>query len=67
MIRLGTLLTFKSDISNEEAVEALEKIKGVLDLPSTSYEKGGKVKPFEMEDAVNEFDDEWGGPVWYIP
>ena len=24
-------------------------------------------EPFEMIDKINEFDDDWGGPVWYIP
>jgi hypothetical protein len=24
-------------------------------------------RPFKITDTIHEYDDEWGGPVWYIP
>ena len=74
MERLGAVLTFKSHVSKEEAVKALEKIADLIDLPDKSYEiieKDGRNSyeacPFKIEHKVNKFDDEYGGPVWYIP
>tara|TARA_Y100000296_G_C5056276_1_gene197445 strand:+ start:351 stop:533 length:183 start_codon:yes stop_codon:yes gene_type:complete len=55
MKRLGAVIVFKADVDKDEAVALLEKI--VDDL--ATY--------WEPKDLVHEFDDEMGGPVWYIP
>ena len=68
MNRIGALLIFHPDVTDEEATAALEKIKDVLDLPSMTYDwDKKKEKPFEMSSQIQEFDDEWGHPAWYIP
>ena len=59
MQRFGTVLTFKEGVTREEAVEALEKIKDILSL--SEY-----VEP-TLDARVREFDDQYGGPVWYLP
>jgi len=59
MNRLGTLLVFKEGTTNEEAIEALEKIKDVL---SDDY-----FVDSDPDSLIHGFDPEWGGPVWYIP
>jgi hypothetical protein len=72
---------FKPGVSEFEATQALEMIKNFLDLPKTSYVPTGtkrlpngqlvksnyENRPFETKDLVHEFDDSYGGPVWYIP
>lgn len=80
MIRHGALLVFKRGVTPEQAAAALESIREVLDLPAETTEytddqrAAGRFRavrpsrrPFEMRDKVSEFDDDWGGPVWYIP
>ena len=77
MKRIGTLLVFKPDVTKEQAVQALEKIKDLLDLPEEKidYKRGRDhrtpckrtVRPFKTADALNEYDDEYGGPTFYIP
>lgn len=80
MTRHGTLLVFKEGTTPDQAAAALEKIREVLDLPAetTEYTQDQAAtarfravrptrRPFVMRDKVIEFDDEWGGPVWYIP
>jgi len=57
--RHGALLVFKEGTTREEAVAALETIKDVL---SDDY-----FVESDPKTLVNEFDAEWGGPVWYIP
>ena len=65
MKRHGTILVFKRGVSEGEIREALGKIADVLD-DGYWLEPGqnlGRTVPFRPE----EFDDEEGGPVWYIP
>jgi hypothetical protein len=74
MKRFGAVLVFKPGFSAERAAEALELIRDHLALPDSTpvYEEtptGFVVghKRFEMADKVREFDDDEGGPVWYVP
>lgn len=80
MIRRGALIHFRKGVTTAEAAAALEKIRAVLDLPAevVAYtddeEAAGRFRtakatrrPFEMRDAVREYDDAMGGPTWYIP
>ena len=65
MKRYGTVLVFKQEASKEEIREALDKIVNVLD-DGYWLEPGqnlGRTVPFRLE----EFDEEEGGPDWYIP
>jgi hypothetical protein len=64
MTRYGTVLVFKSGVSKKQAAQALEKIRDVLqdDYCCEDWTSDERV-PF----IVHEFDDEMGGPVWYIP
>lgn len=63
MQRLGTVLTFKEGTTREEAVEALRKIEDVLHVSEFWAERGED----PIERSVHEFDDQYGGPVWYLP
>ena len=47
----GTVLVFKEGVSKEEAQKALDALKHLL----------------AYTPRVNEFNPDWGGPVWYIP
>ena len=86
MNRIGTVLTFKPTVSEEEAARALRSIAFLLDTPETvnrptaavraALDAGTTVRyqpnewseqPFDHSDLVHKFDDEFGGPVWYIP
>jgi len=82
MLRHGAVIVFKQDCPPEQAAAALERIADCLDLPEevTEYEftpesegratqqvAGSHQRPFKMADKVQEFDDQYGGPVWYIP
>ena len=78
--RHGAVLVFKEGVTPSKAASALKKIADVLDLPKESFRtvevgrnRNGQRRvafrpaPFKMADKVHEFDDEYGGPVWYIP
>ena len=70
MKRFGSVLVFKAGITKAQATAALKKIEALLDLPSQSYvirDHKYVVVPFTLDRNVNEFDDECGGPVWYVP
>lgn len=86
MNRIGTVLTFKSEVTEEEAARALRSIGFLLDTPTTvsrpsaavraALDAGNTVRyqqnewsdqPFDHSDLVRKFDDDCGGPVWYIP
>lgn len=49
--KVGTVLTFKNGVTEEEAAIALEKLYDILDY----------------EPRIHSFDPKWGGPVWYVP
>ncbi len=63
MQRFGTVLTFKEGVTREEAVEALRKIEDVLKLSDFWKDRGED----PLERNIHDFDDKYGGPVWYIP
>ncbi len=86
MKRIGTVLTFKPEVTEEEAARALRSISFLLDTPEEIPQANSEVqaaidagqtvryrseqwstRPFTFADLVTEFDDDWGGPVWYIP
>jgi hypothetical protein len=53
----GTVLVFKEGVSKEEAQKRLEALRDILDL---GYFLSGMPQ-------VQEFNPDWGGPVWYVP
>lgn len=57
MKQYGAVVVFRPGVTKSEIAEALEKLGKLID--PTYYLRG---KP-----PVNEFDREFGGPVWYIP
>jgi hypothetical protein len=74
--RHGAVVVFKPGVTREQAARALASISDVLDFPKQSYRyvsvvpKGpiqSVTRPFKPEDAVHEYEDEHGSPVWYIP
>ncbi len=76
MKRIGTVLVFRQDVTEEQATAILSQIAHMLDLPATTteYLPTGKrtvkehERPFKIEDMIEAYDDEHcGGPIWYIP
>lgn len=57
MKRLGTVSVFKPEVTRAEAEAAMAKLRALLD-------PGYFLRP---KPPIHEFDDEDGGPVWYIP
>ena len=51
MERIGSLIVFKPEVTPEQAAAALKKLQELT------------VRPPRIET----FDDDMGGPVWYIP
>lgn len=65
--KLAALIHFRDDVSEEEARLALERIEHVLNTPfEYDFDAGAPVET-SVGDYVRSYDDEWGGPVWYIP
>jgi hypothetical protein len=62
--RLAALITFDDSITYEEAREALESIGHVLVEPHNFTEDP---TPPTVGDLVRSYDDDFGGPVWYVP
>jgi len=50
-LQLGAVLVFKPSVTSEEAAKALKVLEALLDYVP----------------RVNEFNPDWGGPVWYVP
>ena len=73
--RFGAVLKFKAGVERSEAIEALRKLKHLLDVPETVHDykrnSDGSLRPVERpftgKDLVQDYDDSYGGPVWYIP
>tara|TARA_R110000824_G_scaffold201667_5_gene385782 strand:- start:480 stop:650 length:171 start_codon:yes stop_codon:yes gene_type:complete len=51
----GTVLVFKEGATDGEIREALKKIEDILDNDP------------DFPPTINEFENKWGGPVWYTP
>jgi len=71
MTRYGALLRFRPGISRAQAVDALRKLNGLVELGG-SYQSppGSTPRWVENNDAsqlLQTYNDEHGGPVWYIP
>ncbi len=67
MIKRAALIYFTDEVSDEEARIALEKIANVLETPRDYDWETGKYKDSSVGDYVQDYDDDIGGPVWYIP
>lgn len=66
--RIGTVIKFHSGVTRDEAIAALKSIKHLLDVPATVYDYKTKTnRQLLGKDMIHEYDDEYGGPVWYIP
>ena len=78
--RIGSVIVFKAGVSPAQAAKALEALRDVLDLPATSYrpvyvttprgERGVpryETVPFKTEHLLNEYEEDHGSPVWYVP
>ena len=61
--RIGAVIVFRADVDKKEAANILDGIKELLDLG----QKIGNNDWEKIVNSINEFDDEWGGPVWYLP
>lgn len=61
MQRVGSVIVFKEGVNRQEAAEALLKIKDLIEMPKDNNSFRAALE------TVRTFDDEYGGPVWYIP
>ncbi len=66
-VKRAALIHFEDHVSDEEARAALESIAGVLKTPFEYDWETKEQKDTTVGDYVNEYDPDWGGPVWYIP
>lgn len=64
--RFGTVLVFKPGVTKAAADAALAKLADVLAPDYHGSMKNGKFVTTAVP-PVHEFNDEHGGPVWYIP
>lgn len=77
MVRYGSVIKFKKGVTREQAAQAIAQIGHLIELRKTVLEmpKGRTAarlehcteRPATINDEVHEYDDQWGGPVWYIP
>jgi hypothetical protein len=61
--RIGAVIVFRAFVSEEEAANILDSIKEFIDLDQML----GRNDREKIYNTINEFDDGWGGPVWYLP
>jgi len=54
--RYGVVIAFKKGVTKEQALRALVDIDEKIDI--IDWDNGSN---------LNEYNAEWGGPVWYIP
>ncbi len=62
--RIGTVIVFKEGVTEGEAAEILMSIQDKIEIhcfPKTTNTYRA------AREMVRTFDDEYGGPVWYIP
>lgn len=71
-MRLGTVIVFKKGVTKAQALAALSALNDVvepgrwIDYP----EKNGRPNystPIPVTYRIEEFDEDTGGPVWYVP
>lgn len=67
MIKRAALIHFEDHVSTEEAQAALESIANVLKTPFDYDWEAKELKATSVGNYLEEYDDEYGGPVWYIP
>lgn len=77
MKRFGTVIRFKEGVTREEAVEALYAISHLIEIPhsrQTTIQEGANLRGLVapslddlVGDIIREYDDNEGGPIWYIP
>lgn len=67
--KLAALIHFRADVPESLARAAIDSIADVLEVPKDFDFVDGKmvVTEGDARDYVREYDDEFGGPVWYIP
>jgi hypothetical protein len=76
--RLAAVIRFKPGVSKERAAKVLASIADFVEYPATtivptSFTKDGQKRvrydnrPFKHEDAVHEYDESYGHPVFYVP
>lgn len=61
--RIGAVIVFRAYVGKKEAAAILDGIKEFIDLNQMIGQSDGE----KINNTINEFDDEWGGPVWYLP
>lgn len=81
MNKFGTVLVFKEGVSRSQIADALKQIEDVIDPSyhlSVAEQKRWNHTDRELARivsndkgqtlaVVNEFESDYGGPVWYIP
>jgi hypothetical protein len=65
MKRYGTLITFKPGTTRAEAAATLDMIRRFASVENSAWVDGAGRQRYSPD--VHEYDDDHGGPVWYIP
>jgi hypothetical protein len=71
-MRAGATIVFKEGISADEAAKILAQIREHIDLPDPNDKWMAKAAPSRVGQSaerilINEFDPQWGWPVFYVP
>ena len=67
MIKRAALIYFEDHVTDEEAREAIDSIARVIKAPLEYDSEKRVMLKKTVGEYVQEYDDEYGGPVWYIP
>lgn len=69
MKRFGAVIVFRRHVSEAEAAQALHQLTTLIETgPGTPVPGSpGNFNPPSGSDRLEEFDDRYGGPVWYVP
>ena len=64
--RFGAVIVFKPNVPKDLAAQKLRELRGLIELGG-SFTGGKWVEHTDPAKLLNTFNDEHGGPVWYIP
>jgi hypothetical protein len=73
MIRFGAVITFRSEVTKQQADDALRSIEKLLArdflvYPTSPDGQEDYTKPPSVTAVrIERFEDRNGGPVWYVP
>lgn len=68
MTRYGAVIVFKKELSKAQIAKAMRALGPMVELQTGRYENGkGWIPDTDPAQLVKSYNDELGGPVWYVP